>query len=535
MRLLRAIVVSGVLLCPAGVSAARRPKLVVLIVVDQLAALYVTQWGDVLDGGFRRLRRRGAYYSNGVYAYANTETAPGHATIATGAWPNVHGMVANHWIDLETGQRTNCVEDAAHGKSPALLAAPGIADALKLATRGRAKVVAVGVKDRGAILLGGQHPTFAAWYDAKLGSFVAGTWSDKSAPPAWFSRLILERLTADAFGGAWDRFRPDLDYRALAGEDDRPTESDLPGLGRTFPRRMGVGLEGPDEAWRSVYSATPHALDTTMLLAQRAVTEERLGRNGTTDLLAVAVSSLDYAGHWWGSHSQEALDFLLRIDAALLALIEHVDRELGEGEALFVVTGDHGVLMTPEEAALMGVRARRVDSKRLAAAADRVLAEAKGAPAIRVAEINAPRLFFSPGPVDDRRRALRRAVASALAREPGIRQAFAIDDVHRFTEPFRALFERSTFPGRDPDILFLHGPDDYVDEVDAAGLGMGTGHGSPYAYDMTVPIFIAGPRVRRAHDPRPYEMTRLAPTLAALMGIVPPASALAAPLPAAAP
>ena len=41
----------------------------------------------------------GAYFTNCNYDYANTRTAPGHATLFTGAYSNGHGIVANEWWD----------------------------------------------------------------------------------------------------------------------------------------------------------------------------------------------------------------------------------------------------------------------------------------------------------------------------------------------------------------------------------------------------------------------------------------------------
>jgi hypothetical protein len=76
--------------------------------------------------------------------------------------------------------------------------------------------------------------------------------------------------------------------------------------------------------------------------------------------------------------------------------------------------------------------------------------------------------------------------------------------------------------------LLLQRPHDVID----ARYGTGSNHGTPYAYDMNVPIVIAGPGVRASRDPRPVDVTRIVPTLSALLHINPPAAALEAPLPA---
>ena len=91
------------------------PKLILQITVDQLRGDLPTRYYDRLgEGGFRYLWEQGVVYRNAHHAHANTETIVGHATLATGAHPSVHGMVGNLWFDRETGFTTYNVEDAAY-------------------------------------------------------------------------------------------------------------------------------------------------------------------------------------------------------------------------------------------------------------------------------------------------------------------------------------------------------------------------------------------------------------------------------------
>ena len=99
---------------PVDETESRRaqPQLIVQVTVDQLRGDLPTRYYDRLgDGGFRYLWEQGVVYSNAHHAHANTETIVGHATIATGAHPSVHGMVGNLWFDRETGFTTYNVED----------------------------------------------------------------------------------------------------------------------------------------------------------------------------------------------------------------------------------------------------------------------------------------------------------------------------------------------------------------------------------------------------------------------------------------
>src|SRR5437763_11788317 len=77
-----------------------RPKLVVVIIIDQFRGDYLERYHDQFaPGGFRMLMERGADFSECYYEYANTHTAPGHATLFTGAYSNGHGIIENEWWD----------------------------------------------------------------------------------------------------------------------------------------------------------------------------------------------------------------------------------------------------------------------------------------------------------------------------------------------------------------------------------------------------------------------------------------------------
>src|SRR5258706_15471756 len=82
------------------VDIAGKPKLVVLVVFDQMRGDYVKKWQPLFgDGGFKRLQTDGAWFTNCHYPYTYTLTAAGHTSIVTGATPSRHGIIANEWYD----------------------------------------------------------------------------------------------------------------------------------------------------------------------------------------------------------------------------------------------------------------------------------------------------------------------------------------------------------------------------------------------------------------------------------------------------
>src|SRR2546428_11125143 len=126
---LRAIL--GFLLCLSVTGASfgsaynGRPKLVVIVVIDQFRGDYLEryrdQWGE---GGFRLLLEHGADFTDCNYDYANTRTAPGHATLLTGAYTNGHGIIGNQWWDPQKNRIVTSVED----ETTRIVAGSGVAD-----------------------------------------------------------------------------------------------------------------------------------------------------------------------------------------------------------------------------------------------------------------------------------------------------------------------------------------------------------------------------------------------------------------------
>ena len=169
---------------PAAFSA---PRLVLQITVDQLRGDLPARYDDRLtEGGFRYLMEKGTWYIDAHYRHANTETAVGHATLATGADPSRHGIVANDWINQKTGAFVYNTEDERHhligrepkaheGVSPRNLAASTFGDELVVNNGGRSRVFSVSVKDRGAILPGG-HAGKAFCFSKSSGEFVTSTY-----------------------------------------------------------------------------------------------------------------------------------------------------------------------------------------------------------------------------------------------------------------------------------------------------------------------------------------------------------------------
>src|SRR5215468_4163837 len=182
-----AVLILAFLLCAAGLRAAEKPSLVVVISVDQMRADYLERFRPYFGkDGFNRFMERGAVYPEARYRHAVTYTGPGHATIGTGLDPRTHGIIANLWYDRVSGREIYCVEDRdvrwvgappdakpipILPASPILLDRASLGDRLKEKFPG-ARVVGISLKDRAAVLMAGRKADAALWFEERFARFV---------------------------------------------------------------------------------------------------------------------------------------------------------------------------------------------------------------------------------------------------------------------------------------------------------------------------------------------------------------------------
>src|SRR5262245_11742154 len=220
---------------PQSDTLAKRPRLVLLIVVDQFRYDYLERFGDLFGpNGFKRLLRDGASWAQANYDHFPTYTAPGHGTMMTGAFPAESGIIANEWLDRPTSKRiTSVTDDSAKllgggadeaGASPRRLLSSTVGDELRLFTNDRSKVIGVSVKDRSAILPAGRHANAAYWFSTISGNMVSSTYYFNQLP-AWVTSFNNTRPADKYFGAKWERMLPEEEYLRRAGPDSPPWET----------------------------------------------------------------------------------------------------------------------------------------------------------------------------------------------------------------------------------------------------------------------------------------------------------------------
>ncbi|MCA1815460.1 MAG: alkaline phosphatase family protein [Acidobacteria bacterium] len=543
----------------AGVAQAQssRPRLVLLIVVDQFRADYLERFGDLFaENGLRRLAARGAQWTNSNYDHMPTYTAPGHATTLTGTYPAENGIVANDWYDREAGRVVSNSSDpedrvengkyvsrwqllgggaAEHASSPRRLLASTLGDELRLATNDRAKVIGVSVKDRAAILPAGRHANAAYWFSPVTGNMVSSSYYFADLP-AWVKKFNDARPADKYFGRRWEYLLgSDAEYVRRQGADAPAWENigNVPGDTNKFPHTITGGADKPGAAFYAALDASPFSNDMLVEFAEAAIDNEALGADADADVLTVSFSANDYVGHRYGPYSHEMMDITLRVDRQIGALLDYVDRRVGLQNTLVVFTADHGVAPIPEHATALGLPGGRVNNADvMTAIKNGVRARfSKSADKDTTADyVVEPSLndnvFFNV--VALKRDGVERADAERVACEaaltvPGISRCFTRTQLVAAEVPQSDVIARRVLHGfnqrRSGDVVVLYEPFKYLGDAIPAT------HGSPYNYDTHVPMIIMGAGLAPGRYPQAATPADIAPTLATLLRVQPPSNA----------
>ncbi len=506
------------------------PPLVVLIVIDQLPAWSFEARRPLLKGGIARLLSRGRYYADAEYPYASTYTAPGHAALGTGAPPAVTGIIGNEWWRRDQGASVESVTDPASplldvaggpprdggAASPRALRVGAVGDAL-LAQRPGARVVGVSLKDRGAILPAGQHPTLAVWYDPAQAAFTTSTWYASTLPP-WLATLAREHPVAPRLEGyVWQARDPALYQREL-GDDAQPGE---PPAAASFPHPLSASAN-PAKAVR----ATPLGNAVLVEAALAAVAGEGLGRDAIPDLLTVSFSGHDLVGHAYGQESWETLDMLLDTDARIAELLDGLDAAVGKDGYAVVLSSDHGVARMVERSLAAGRPAGRITTDDLEQACEQAATTLLGPspdPAGWIAATRDPYIYLAAATskLDQvEQRALMRVLIATLLATRRLGYVVPVSKVAGGCDA-RSGDERrmclSVDAAESGDILYGARPDFVVQDPDLDV----TVHGTLNPDDRTVPVIVSAPGMAASRSDALVSTLSVAPTLAHLLGITP--------------
>ena len=517
-----------------------KPKLILQITVDQLrgdlADKYMKNMGE---GGFRYLKKDGLWYRSAFYKHSVTQTAVGHTTLATGAYPSAHGMISNSWYDRATKTKMYNVQDKStyilsfdetkdvsknkDGRSPKNIISSTFSDELSLLSNKKSKIFAVSVKDRGAVTLAG-HNGKAFWFNKKTGEFVTSSfYYDKY--PSWVKEYNSNKRNNEFSNKSWNTLFAKDEY---IYKDDKAGEVDFGGFGKTFPHKYG-DKSGKYFNYRIAFS--PAGDELTLDFAKAIVSSENLGQNGETDFLAISFSATDYVGHVFGPSSMEAEDNLLRLDKTLKNLFAFIDKKVGLKNTLIVLSADHGAPETPEHLHNFNIESKHLYIMNLGE--DKKQLKKLGIDSSLIEAFVVPYLYLDYAEI--KKRGLKvdevaKDVSSKLMKMDGVGAAIISSELKNNTASDTLLNRSAALnynPERSGDILIIN---KVHYNVNSHKETVACNHGSPWRYDTFVPVIFAGYGIKGKNIYREIEPNNIAPTLCAVVGAKYPSNALKLPL-----
>lgn len=527
-----------------------QPKLIVILVIDQFRGDYLNRHqADFKGRGFNLFMKDGAWFTDCYYDYANTKTAPGHATIGTGAYTDGHGIETNEWWDASRSFDTpvSSVQDERYklvdlphdsipanqpgapagapdfvvGASPLNLRATTLGDELRLATAGKSRVYGVSLKDRAAILPAGQSANGAFWIDDSSGQFTTSTY-------------YMEHLP---------------DWAKAFNEGPRIAQA-----------KHEADADGTTQ-FHDLVGRTPAANSYELDFAKALITNEKLGQNGVTDLITISLSANDIQGHQFGPDSDSEQQMILSLDKDFDSFFGWLDQSVGLKNVWIALTADHGVAPVAGEAAKLGIHGYAVDLKKIDAYVNTELNKRFAAgghvefllPGSDLPYITLDKRAFAKLKVDEK--TAEDAVADLLPAAVGSQNANPLPELktnpptvlhpvdHRLPPAPRVDYvytrlqlAQGQLPPSELGRILAHSYTSHgnwfvmmlLDAYQMAGSGQfaGTTHFSPWSYDRHVPLaFYGAPFIPGEYHERVAPVD-LAATFASLAGVNQPSASV---------
>ena len=345
------------------------PRLVVVVVWDSAGMDVLRRWPDAWPY-LRSLSRQGAWFERATVGSSPSNTPTAHATIGTGAFPDLHGFTDEFVRLAGRMQKPNA-------NGPAFLILPTLADLYDRARGNRPLVGAVASLSAHVMMMshgrlwGGGDADIAVTRekeDASTGGAETVRWNLTTAMAPFYE---LPGYVNEVGGFEEDVRRLDQADGAL---DGRWRDNDIAALAGGF-----------DTPARTPYQTR---------LVEEIVRREGFGDDRVPDLLFVNYKAIDTIGHRFSADSLEMRDAVAWQDADLRELVGFLDREVGAGAWAMALLADHGTNRDP------GVSgAFQIDIRALEREVDEAFDDGDGVPLVQ--DARPTQMWLDPGELAD--------------------------------------------------------------------------------------------------------------------------------------
>ena len=497
-----------------------KPRLVIGIVVEELKYDQLEKFRDKLgENGIKRLINEGTYFKNASYEYMLTQSAPGHATISTGAEPSFHGITSDEWYVPLKNELINCTRDATVNSvggsfesglhSPVNLLVSTFSDELQMSTNKKSKAFGVGLRESSAIFSAGHAANAAYWFDNTTGTWMSSTYYINSLP-TWVNDFNAMKFSDSYLNSTWSLLRPAA-YYVDCLPDSNSFEAGFNKI-NYFPYDLKKIRAKNDY---SLLRETPFGNSLTANFAIRLIQNEQLGKDDVTDYLSICFSATDYIGHRFGPSSVEMGDAILRLDDDIKNLLTYLNDSIGKKNVLIYFTAAHGISEIPtvleKNRIPSGYFQQNQALQLLRSYLNAVYGEGDW-----VKGYSERQIFLNRTLIEDARLSLddvQKKVARFLVQFTGVEAAYPYSafEANDFGNGNLKRIINNFSPQRSGDVIVILNPGWVEKESDYV-----TNHNSPWEYDSHVPLIWYGWTVNKSIVTRKVNMTDIAATLSTL-------------------
>ncbi|MBT3496818.1 MAG: hypothetical protein HN462_06465 [Candidatus Marinimicrobia bacterium] len=510
--------------CNSKPSLSAKPKLVVVLVVDQMPPDLLTRFDALYTGGFRWLIDHGTWFTNTHHEHGYTATGPGHFVIGSGRYPGPNGMMGNIFYDPILEKKVNCVEDpnakvienTGDARSYSRYTNTALSDWIK-ASDSLSKVYSIAGKDRSAVLMGGQKPDLAVYYNYDGQFITSDYYTNKN--PKWLTNFNTNLDIASFKDSLWTRSLDTSLYLTYARPDFFDGEVDeylTDPYSPTFP----IGIDSSKEA-KTYFMGRPWFERSILDLANVLVQAESLGQDEHSDLLFIGFSAMDWMIHDYGPFSQEIMDAMIKLDGYLGNFINRLDQEIGLENIQFILTADHGGLPLPEYLQEQGIEAGRYNKEEIEEAKEWIEDEIEERYGKDLFTRSGLQYFLNDENIKKAEVNPDSIVAimkKYLLKIDGIAQVFTPNDVINGDQnnPIISRYMNMLHPIMSPDVFSI------PEKNWVYRTFRGTSHGAPYDYDTHVPLLFSHENNACQENDTKIETVDIAPTIAKILNVAYP-------------
>ncbi len=343
-----------------------RPKLIIGITIDLMRYDYIYKyWDKYGNNGFKRLINEGSFCKNANFNFLFTHSSSGNATIATGANPSVHGIVADSWYVPLTDKIINCTKNDntvviggvydTEKHSPENITVTTFADELRLSNYKKSKVISISMEGSTAVINAGHIANAAYYFDTENGNWITTSLYAKELPK-WVTEFNSKKLALTYLDRKMETLLPDSMYTESL-PDNNAFETGFNGQ-KIFPYDLKtMSSKNPDRRDYKILKYTPYGNSLTKDFAITAMVSEKLGQDEYTDYLCINFSSTEFIAQLFGLNSVETQDAYLRLDKEIDHFLSFIDSYVGKSNTLIYLTSNHGAAYNPLYMTELGIPA----------------------------------------------------------------------------------------------------------------------------------------------------------------------------------